>query len=228
VRDETILALGLLYRHGRPLDDQHPEVIALSTLLRNAALVPAELRQANFRNPDGVALKMQNLRSALDPERRLRSSRMDRQIVEEFPPGAAVELASLAEVVRSQIEIGGPSPQHVPGDDVEEFPEGRLLTRIHRVRERDPKLRRRLLATREGTTLACDACGFSRPRLERSWQESLFEAHHLIPLAEAAARRTRLSDMALLCACCHRLIHRIAIERRQWVQPQELRKALGA
>ena len=82
--DETLLALDLLYRHGAPLSKTHSDVGALSTILRAAHLFPIENRKENFRNGDGVALKMQNLQSALNPERRLSSSKTDRAAVAEF------------------------------------------------------------------------------------------------------------------------------------------------
>jgi 5-methylcytosine-specific restriction protein A len=34
------------------------------------------------------------------------------------------------------------------------------------------------------------------------------EAHHTLPLAVGAVRVTRAEDLALLCANCHRMIHR--------------------
>jgi 5-methylcytosine-specific restriction protein A len=227
LRDETILALDLLYRHGRPLDRRHPEVLALSELLRGAELVPASMRRESFRNPDGVALKLQNLQSALDPERRLSSSRTDRKVVEEFPRTSAAELRRVAVILRSEIGRAARSA-YQPSDDLEEFPEGRLLTRMHTVRERDPIVRKKLLAKREGAALVCEACGLSEPHLDRALEESLFEAHHLIPLADGATRATRLADMALLCACCHRLIHKLIITQRRWVEPEEVGRLLRA
>jgi len=185
------------------------------------------MRRESFRNPDGVALKLQNLQSALDPERGLSSSRTDRKVVEEFPPASAAELGRLAAIVRSEIGRGAIGASH-PVDDIEEFPEGRLLTRMHTLRERDPAIRRKLLAKRESGTLTCEACGLSQPHLHRALQESIFEAHHLIPLAEGAARATRLTDMALLCACCHRLIHKLIISHRRWVGPDEVGRMLNS
>jgi 5-methylcytosine-specific restriction protein A len=47
--------------------------------------------------------------------------------------------------------------------------------------------------------------------------DAQFEAHHLIPLAAAVERKTHLRDMALVCVNCHRLIHRLIIQQRQWL-----------
>ena len=60
-RDETLLALDLLYRHDTPIHKGHDDVAELSTLLRAARIHPLEGRRPSFRNADGVALKLQNL-----------------------------------------------------------------------------------------------------------------------------------------------------------------------
>ncbi|WP_151343464.1 hypothetical protein [Rhizobium leguminosarum] len=63
---------------------------------RGAEIYPKTGRKDNFRNPDGVALKLQNLQSAVDPTRRLSSSRRDREAVAEFPQSRRDELAHIA------------------------------------------------------------------------------------------------------------------------------------
>lgn len=48
----------------------------------------------------------------------------------------------------------------------------------------------------------CDIIDVSRP-------EACIEVHHLIPLSELTEERpTKLADLCLLCANCHRMIHR--------------------
>lgn len=64
--DETVLAYDLYLReYAKPLrypDGEHEVVSALSNLLRSLPLHPVETRgQQRFRNPNGVARKMQNL-----------------------------------------------------------------------------------------------------------------------------------------------------------------------
>ena len=53
-------------------------------------------------------------------------------------------------------------------------------------------------------------------------REAALEAHHLVPLTEAVKeRKTKAKDLALLCASCHRLLHRaIALEKR-WLSVAE-------
>jgi predicted HNH restriction endonuclease len=51
------------------------------------------------------------------------------------------------------------------------------------------------------------------------------EGHHLSPLAELAAEwLSRVSDLALVCPNCHRMIHR----RRPWLRLGELSAILAA
>lgn len=59
-RDETILLLDLYLRHPEA-DARHPEVAALSELLRELAGEDGSSQAANFRNPVGIAMKLWNL-----------------------------------------------------------------------------------------------------------------------------------------------------------------------
>jgi hypothetical protein len=59
-RDETILLLDLYLRHP-DAEARHPEVVALSDLLRNRARSDELFKTENFRNPVGIAMKLRNL-----------------------------------------------------------------------------------------------------------------------------------------------------------------------
>ena len=57
----------------------------------------------------------------------------------------------------------------------------------------------------------CEACDWSVDEDEREVWGSSFELHHLAPvhkLRENEARVVRIEDFAVLCASCHRAIHR--------------------
>ena len=57
----------------------------------------------------------------------------------------------------------------------------------------------------------CEACGWSIGEDEREVWGSSFELHHLAPvheLLENETREVRIEDFAVLCASCHRAIHR--------------------
>ena len=60
-RDELILALDLYFRAGRKwLPQQHHEVKNLSDLLNKLTIHDTIIREMNFRNPQGVAMKLGN------------------------------------------------------------------------------------------------------------------------------------------------------------------------
>jgi len=67
VRDELILALDLYFRH-RPLkiSHDHPDVVALSELLKTLAVHLNPPDQKSFRNPNSVYMKLCNF-LPLDP-----------------------------------------------------------------------------------------------------------------------------------------------------------------
>lgn len=89
--------------------------------------------------------------------------------------------------------------------------EGEPRLFFHLRRERDPAL---VQAKREAAELAygclkCEACGFVTKATFPGLGGEVCEIHHRLPLATATeAVETRLEDLAVLCANCHRAIHR--------------------
>ncbi|MFJ8374087.1 HNH endonuclease [Streptomyces sp. NPDC094461] len=67
--------------------------------------------------------------------------------------------------------------------------------------------------------MACEACGFDFEALYGDRGAGHLECYHAVPLHEAGQGRSKLSDLALICANCHRMIHR----RAPWSAPAELR-----
>ena len=55
----------------------------------------------------------------------------------------------------------------------------------------------------------------------------MFECHHIIPVAEATRGKTKLSDLSLLCANCHKLIHAVISREKRWLIINEARIVLG-
>lgn len=233
-RDETILALDLYLkldlRHGRAPSPNQPEIIALSTLLNRMPWHSPDSRTGTFRNPDGVSLKLLNLRS-FERGKGLSYSKLDAEVFTELASHPE-KVSSLAETIRKAIdldEIERDSISAVTPIEELEFAEGRLLTSIHIRRERSPKIRQMLIVHRKKRgQLACDLCTWTFGSARQSFREAAFEVHHLQPLARLVEeRKTKLEDVALLCANCHRLIHRaISIEKR-WLTISEARQSLG-
>ncbi|WP_175579622.1 HNH endonuclease [Vibrio diazotrophicus] len=85
----------------------------------------------------------------------------------------------------------------------------RLLAHIKR--ERNSKLvqAKKQQAFKETGTLACEVCGFDFERVYGELGSYFCEVHHLTKLADAEKQiETSLSDLAIVCSNCHRVIHR--------------------
>ena len=141
-RDELILALDLYFRHPpKTVSQTHPAVVALSELL-NALPIHANRPDGDrFRNPNGVYMKLGNF-LRFDPDYTgaglSRGGKLEEEIWREFASNRE-ELHSLAEAIAAGYSTVG---NDVQLDDEEEnqFPEGRVLYRLHRQRERNANL----------------------------------------------------------------------------------------
>lgn len=73
-------------------------------------------------------------------------------------------------------------------------------TRLERDRELAAEVKERNRAA-NGGLVTCEGCGFADA------EAGYLDAHHLVPLA-VEARISTLSDFAVLCPTCHRVVHR--------------------
>lgn len=101
-------------------------------------------------------------------------------------------------------------PRGKASEPAQEGREGRRRLRQHWAIERD----RGLVAmkkerARQDGRLCCEVCGFDFVAEYGPLGDNFIEVHHKIPLASLEqSRATKLSDLALLCANCHRMVHR--------------------
>jgi HNH endonuclease len=98
----------------------------------------------------------------------------------------------------------------MPEDDESRYPEGTASYVQHRKLERDGSLAKRAKRSRLVTTgrLSCDVCAFEFRRAYGAIGESFIEAHHTVPVSELAGiERTKMSNLALVCSNCHRMLH---------------------
>lgn len=214
-RDETILALDLLLRCNMSVPgDGDARVIGLSDYLRSLPIHPAEKKRPSFRNPDGVSFKLQNLRAVATGKGLQNVSVMDKAVWAEL--GTQPKLVTqLAAQIKAQSSALSKMPNVEEADEV--FWEGRTATALHKKRERSRSVRNSLLSARKKKgALKCDACG-CMSSAPSGVEDAIFEAHHLTPLADTGPTHTRVSDMALVCANCHRVWHRAMANRKQWI-----------
>jgi len=91
--------------------------------------------------------------------------------------------------------------------------EGRILTRLHVYKERDRKFAKQVkdyYRHMNGGKLACVACGTVPVDLYGEAGDRSMEAHHKVPIEELQPDSiTPVTEMAMVCATCHRVIHSV-------------------
>ena len=222
--DELALALDLYLSDGQP-DDSDARVVELSELLNHLPIHTIRPDLERFRNPNGVALKLANF-AALDPNYpgvgMTRGGKRDGEVWDTFSQRPD-ELSRIAVQLRSGASAGADMFPAVPEDGEDEVAEGRLLFRQHRSRERNRTLiGRKKAAARAAGSLAREVCGFDFAVAYGALGQDFIECHHLRPLSNSGPTQTRLADLALLCANCHRMAHR----GRPWPSLDRLKSLL--
>lgn len=229
-RDEIILACQLVMENGwKGLDAGDGRVVELSALLQLLPIHAEADRNEKFRNLNGVARKTFDI-ATRHPEYRGKPTNggaLDVAVLHEFL-ARPQEMTEAARLIRQGIATGdlqsfAPAEDEEFGDDFS-APEGRLLMRRHSARERNKGLRKKKIASvlRRGGQLACEACGFDFETIYGDRGAGYIECHHVVPLHVAGEGSTKLNDLALICANCHRMIHRQA----PWPTPEELRASI--
>jgi len=103
-----------------------------------------------------------------------------------------------------------------------EFPEGSVSQRKHFARERSVKLVKKAKAafkSRHGR-IYCEVCKFDFSESYGEVGVDFIEAHHVIPVSQLKpGSKTKLSDIAMVCSNCHRMLHR----KRPWPSIKNLR-----
>jgi hypothetical protein len=92
-----------------------------------------------------------------------------------------------------------------------DYEEGRRLLRRHRVIERKAQLvtDKKSHFQRTHGHLFCEACSFDFATVYGSLGDGYAECHHTTPLAQLeGVRSSRVEDLAVVCANCHRMLHR--------------------
>lgn len=109
-------------------------------------------------------------------------------------------------IIRTSPEVPRPTVY-----EEDEFAEGRILTMLHKIRERSPSVSNKKKAEVLNKTgkLECEVCGFDFCKFYGELGKGMAECHHTKPVSELKkGEKTKLSDLSILCANCHRIIHR--------------------
>jgi len=90
--------------------------------------------------------------------------------------------------------------------------EGSERLRLHLDRERNRRIveKKKADTLAKTGTLACEVCSFNFEKVYGELGKNFCEVHHLFPLSEAVSEEvlTKLRDLAIVCANCHRMLHR--------------------
>lgn len=102
--------------------------------------------------------------------------------------------------------------------------EGDIKVRSHRHRERSRELvlmAKQVFREENDGRLFCEVCGFDFGKIYGA--HDFTEVHHKIPLCDLEPdTKTMLSDLVMVCANCHRMLHR----GNPWPTVAELRKKI--
>ena len=107
----------------------------------------------------------------------------------------------------------------------EGFPEGKMVERKHKRRERNSKVVKLAKALFKKThgMLFCQVCELNFEEKYGKLGAGFIEAHHTIPVSEMKSGHiTRIEDFAMLCANCHRMIHK----KSPWLKIDQLKEKL--
>ena len=218
-RDEIILALQLYHRiEAREMDSKNPKIIEVSEILNKLPIHKSRKEHFKFRNPNGVSMKLNNFK-AIDPDYdgkgMDRYSRLDKEVFFEFQKNID-GLNRIAEQIKSAISnpdltvhlyrIGDEED-----DEIQGVKEGRVIYKLHKYRERDPKLNKKKKEQyfKKYGKLDCEVCEFDFYKVYGALGEGFMECHHKVPLSEIEGEViTSIKDLALVCANCHRMLHR--------------------
>ena len=227
--DELILAGDLLARNGWiGVRASNPAAVKLSELLRRGLLHPGEELPANFRSPSSIQRKSYDIMTA-DPfysGKPTRHGPYDEQVALAFRERPE-EMRARAAEIRAALEAG----EGLPGDSDEFWlddvtvAEGGILEVLARRRERDRGIRAAKIRAVQaaGKPLSCEVCGFDFGEVYGPRGEGYVEVHHVVPLHVSGPTHTALTNLALLCANCHRMCHRGAL-----MTPVEVRRLVEA
>ena len=225
--DEIILALDFYLKHRSAIPNKTDhEIEKLSEELRGLNLALGGEAKGTFRNQNGTYMKLMNLRR-FDPEYSGVGLKGGGKLEEELwkryfdNPG---ELSKVATAIRQNIHSEGVdlSVSTNQEEDEEESQEGKVLTRLHRFRERDSKVvkRKKQAFLKQHGKLFCEACGFNFEEGYGSRGAGYIECHHIRPISELKpGEKTKNEHLALLCSNCHRIVHR----KKPWLELEELR-----
>jgi len=238
-RDELIITLDFYMKHrasGIP-NKGSSEIKMLSSELNRLALLHELPIGEKFRNENGVYLKLMNFH-AIDPDwpgtGMANVSQGDRAVFADFAYQSDILDAAAKSIFQHiyHAETNAENQQVLAAEETQAgliVPsiEGRILSSTHLRRERDPRLVERLKDEYFDANgfIDCTVCAFDFERRYGTHGHKYMEAHHLKPISQLSpeGEETTADDLALICANCHRMVHR----KSPWLTIEQLRRMLS-
>ncbi len=233
IRDELIVALRFyVERNGNPPGQKSQDIHDLTAALNKLGTRLGLFSGDDNRNAYSVYKKLMNFRQFDDRYQSQGKAgvtpkgKREAEVWQEFAKDP-VRLSQTADAILALIDTDDQLESSGLEDDGDiEASEGKLVTRTHRARERSASIvKRKKQKVREKMNgrLACEVCGFDFRQRYGERGDGFIECHHTSPVSELRpGQKTRLADLALVCANCHRMIH----AGRPWLTPEELRQRL--
>ncbi|PST83890.1 HNH endonuclease [Pedobacter yulinensis] len=218
-RDELILALDLYFKtEPGKMHARNAKIIELSRILNLLPIHGLKDSYERFRNPNGVGLKLSNF-LAIDPTYTGKGmeafGKLDSEVFYEFQ-NEREKLESLAREIRniannpdSRAAIAA-IPYSVEDEDFT-VREGQIIYKLHKLHERNRTIiqKKKESYWKKYHRLDCEVCSFDYHKFYGSVGRGYIECHHRTPLHQIAMdTQTALADLALVCANCHRMLHR--------------------
>jgi 5-methylcytosine-specific restriction protein A len=104
--------------------------------------------------------------------------------------------------------------------------EGKLLTKVHTIRERNKIIvaKKKSSVIKKTVALKCEVCSFDFKQSYGNLGDGFAECHHAKPVSQLLPNeKTKLEDLAIVCANYYRMIHR----SKPWKTINELKTILN-
>ncbi|NLJ13859.1 MAG: hypothetical protein GX372_01205 [Ignavibacteria bacterium] len=173
------------------------KVIA-KTDIENAIPVSSTLwKEVNFQGiSQGNACKIENIENIENYDLLLQD--LWNKFIPYFRTDFKTSL-TINEYLETKIEIDNT-------DDPISVEEGKLRLVTHYVRERDRNIiREKKQEAIQTQNLKCEICDFS---FIDKFGVEFIECHHKTPISQSGVTETTLDDLGLVCANCHRMLHK--------------------
>ncbi|MGB3180559.1 MAG: HNH endonuclease [Cyclobacteriaceae bacterium] len=219
--DEIILGLDVFWKiRPEPIMRNDPRIVELSRIMNALDIHPPERRAETFRSPNGIAKVLQlYVQIETGVYNMIKPGKDAIRLYQQYDNDREALHRRAAEIRRRVGDLGQtePVPYFTEESGFESSntfaaEEGSPLYRRHIYYERKAALVKSKKAAfkKEHGHLACEACGFDFEATYGTLGENFIECHHLRPLSETDSPRTTTHhDLALLCANCHRMIHKL-------------------